>query len=101
MRKYQKARGENIMINIQRFTPLIQKTVQATQRSRALVLAGFILLVAAFPAVAADAPWTTAAERLMEAFTGPIAKALSLVSIVVGGLMFAFGEGGSKRMLSG
>ena len=30
-----------------------------------------------------------------------IAKGLALVSIVVGGLMFAFGEGGSKRMLSG
>jgi type IV secretion system protein TrbC len=30
-----------------------------------------------------------------------IAKGLSLVAIVVGGLMFAFGDGGSKKMLSG
>ena len=34
-------------------------------------------------------------------FTGPIARGLSLVAIVVGGLMFAYGEGDSKRMLAG
>ena len=28
-------------------------------------------------------------------------KGLSLVAIVVGGLMFAFGEGGNKRMFAG
>ena len=33
--------------------------------------------------------------------TGPIARGLSLIAIVVGGLMFAFGEGGSKRTLAG
>ena len=31
----------------------------------------------------------------------PIARGLSLVSIVVGGVTFAFGEGGSKRLLAG
>ena len=35
------------------------------------------------------------------AFTGPIARGLSLIAIVVGGLMFAFGEGGSKKALAG
>jgi len=34
-------------------------------------------------------------------FTGPIATGLALVAIVVGGLMFAFGEGAAKRTLSG
>ena len=38
---------------------------------------------------------------LMVSFTGPIARGLSLVSIVVGGVTFAFGEGGSKRLLAG
>ena len=38
---------------------------------------------------------------LMTSFTGPIARGLSLVSIVVGGVTFAFGEGGSKRLLAG
>jgi type IV secretory pathway VirB2 component (pilin) len=46
-------------------------------------------------------PWETAVNNLQQAFTGPIAKALSLVAIVVGGLMFAFGEGGHKRTLAG
>jgi len=50
---------------------------------------------------AGGSPWETAVQQLQNAFTGPIAKGLSLVAIVVGGLMFAFGEGGSKRMLSG
>lgn len=46
-------------------------------------------------------PWENAVQQLQTAFTGPIAKGLSLVAIVVGGLMFAFGEGGNKRMFAG
>ena len=46
-------------------------------------------------------PWETAVNALMVSFTGPIARGLSLVSIVVGGITFAFGEGGSKRLLAG
>jgi len=49
----------------------------------------------------ADSPWETAVTNLQISFTGPIARGLSLVAIVVGGLMFAFGEGDSKRMLAG
>jgi type IV secretory pathway VirB2 component (pilin) len=46
-------------------------------------------------------PWEQAVWVLQAAFTGPIARGLSLVAIVVGGLLFAFGEGDSKRMLAG
>ncbi len=46
-------------------------------------------------------PWLQAVTVLQGAFTGPIARGLSLIAIVVGGLMFAFGEGGSKRALAG
>ena len=46
-------------------------------------------------------PWLQAIDVLQTAFTGPIARGLSLIAIVVGGLMFAFGEGGSKRALAG
>ena len=46
-------------------------------------------------------PWENAVTVLMTSFTGPIARGLSLVSIVVGGVTFAFGEGGSKRLLAG
>jgi len=38
---------------------------------------------------------------LQAAFTSTIARGLSLVAIVVSGLTFAFGEGGSKRVLAG
>ena len=38
---------------------------------------------------------------LQQAFTSTIARGLSLVAIVVTGLTFAFGEGGSKRVLAG
>ena len=46
-------------------------------------------------------PWVDAVNNLSTAFTGPIARGLALVSIVIGGLMFAFGEGGSKSALAG
>ena len=46
-------------------------------------------------------PWLNAVDVLREAFTGPLARGLSLISIVIGGLMFTFGEGGSKKALAG
>jgi type IV secretory pathway VirB2 component (pilin) len=66
----------------------------------ALLLAAVGILFLALPAQAAS-PWENAVDVLRDAFTGPIARGLSLVAIVVGGLMFAFGEGESKRMLAG
>lgn len=62
--------------------------------------AAFALIVAGVPAYAAS-PWENAVTVLQNAFTTTIARGLSLVAIVVGGLMFAFGEGESKRMLAG
>ena len=59
-----------------------------------------VLLLGAVPAFA-DSPWENAVTVLQNAFTTTIARGLSLVSIVVGGLLFAFGEGESKRMLAG
>ncbi|MBB5343341.1 TrbC/VirB2 family protein [Tunturibacter empetritectus] len=46
-------------------------------------------------------PWDNAVNVLKTAFTGTIATGLSLVAIVVGGLMFAYGEGQSKKALAG
>jgi type IV secretory pathway VirB2 component (pilin) len=61
-----------------------------------LVMAG-----SAFAQATGNSPWTQAVQVLQTAFTGPIATGLALVAIVVGGLMFAFGEGGAKRTLAG
>jgi type IV secretory pathway VirB2 component (pilin) len=69
---------------------------------RPLTLAIVALLLAA-PAFAqqGNSPWENAVNVLMTAFTSTIARGLSLVAIVVSGLTFAFGEGGSKRVLAG
>ena len=53
------------------------------------------------PAFAQASPWENAVDVLRQAFTGPIARGLSLVAIVIGGLVFAFGEGQSKRLIAG
>jgi type IV secretory pathway VirB2 component (pilin) len=60
-----------------------------------------ITLLATGSPIYAASPWENAVNVLQLAFTGPIARGLALVAIVVGGLMFAFGEGDSKRMLAG
>jgi len=61
-----------------------------------------VALVLAGPALAqANSPWENAVNVLQQAFTSTIARGLSLVAIVVSGLTFAFGEGGSKRVLAG
>jgi len=76
--------------------------VSNQRKAGVLAFATVFLLATAVPALADGGnPWETAVSALQASFTGPIAKGLSLVSIVVGGLMFAFGEGGSKKMLSG
>ena len=49
----------------------------------------------------AQSPWLQAITVLEAAFTGPIARGLALISIVCGGLMFAFGEDGSKKAMAG
>ena len=49
----------------------------------------------------AQAPWERAANNLALTFTGPLARSLALVAIVIGGLLFMFGEGGAKRQISG
>ncbi len=60
-----------------------------------------LMILAALPVYAQSDPWDNAVTVLKTAFTGTIANALSLVAIVVGGLMFAYGEGQSKKTIAG
>ena len=72
--------------------------VPLVRRMGTAVLAVWLCL----PAVAfAQSPWERAASNLERTFTGPFARSLALVAIVIGGLMFMFGEGGAKRQISG
>ena len=66
-----------------------------------LVALGFTLFLAAPAFAQGNSPWENAVSVLQQAFTSTIARGLSLVAIVVAGLTFAFGEGGSKRVLAG
>jgi len=76
--------------------------VSARRTVATLVTIAVALLLAA-PAFAqqSNSPWENAVNVLQQAFTSTIARGLSLVAIVVAGLTFAFGEGGSKRILAG
>src|SRR5687767_1847643 len=60
-----------------------------------------ILMLTPAVALAQGSPWERAANNLALTFTGPLARSLALVAIVIGGLMFMFGEGGAKRQISG
>ena len=71
-------------------------------RRRSAVLSCVALGLLLLPvALYAQSPWERAALNLESTFTGPLARSLALVSIVIGGLMFMFGEGGAKRQISG
>src|SRR3979409_406309 len=59
---------------------------------------GFLALSAS---ARAQSPWERAANNLALTFTGPLARSLALVAIVIGGLMFMFGEAGAKRQVAG
>jgi type IV secretory pathway VirB2 component (pilin) len=67
-----------------------------------VMVSTIVLIVMASPLLLAQSsPWERAASNLEIAFTGPIARSLALVAIVIGGLTFMYGEAGAKRALSG
>lgn len=74
--------------------------VRSVRRAR---VAAIVLVLLLLPAIAAaqQSPWERAANNLATTFTGPLARSLALVAIVIGGLMFMFGEAGAKRQISG
>lgn len=96
-----------MQIEVQKF--LTERSRRAAVRifrsdaCRRLLLVLAILLIAAplYAQGTGGSPWENAVQVLQTAFTSTIARGLSLVAIVVGGLMFAFGEGQSKRVLAG
>ena len=69
--------------------------------SRSFAALAVALFLASPTFAQTGSPWENAVNVLMQAFTSTIARGLSLVAIVLAGLTFAFGEGGSKRVLAG
>jgi len=82
---------------------LFRKALPILHPSRRLLAISIALVLAApvFAQATGNSPWENAVGVLQQAFTSTIARGLSLVAIVVSGLTFAFGEGGSKRVLAG
>ncbi|HLG56009.1 MAG TPA: TrbC/VirB2 family protein [Vicinamibacterales bacterium] len=81
-------------------TPHLLRTRPLASLIRRLWIPSVTLVT--FPSIAlAQSPWERAASNLEATFTGPLARSLALVAIVIGGLMFMFGEGGAKRQVSG
>jgi type IV secretory pathway VirB2 component (pilin) len=71
-------------------------------RNTTIAVSGTVILAGnTFAQAPGNSPWENAVNVLQTAFTGPIAKGLALVAIVVGGLTFAFGEGGGKKTFAG
>jgi len=81
--------------------PKLRPAIRFQQLPKRLTKQGLVALVTVTASFAQNDPWTQSATNLKTAFTGPIASALILVAIVIAGLMFAFGESGSKKLLSG
>jgi len=78
------------------------QTVQAVRnwvRSRFLFIGVSLLLPVA--AHAQSSPFDSGFTNLQTLFTGTIAKAASLIAIVIGGYGFAHGEPGAKKALAG
>lgn len=74
--------------------------IVTSARSIRILAVSIVLLFA--PSMAfAQSPWERAASTLELTFTGPLARSLALVAIVIGGLLFMFGEAGAKRQISG
>src|SRR5438309_11237003 len=75
--------------------------VVCARRAQLILFTAALLLLPRIASAQAGSPWERAASNLERTFTGPLARSLALVAIVIGGLMFMFGEGGAKRQISG
>jgi type IV secretion system protein TrbC len=81
-------------------SPIWSKGLRFRKTVRQVIAATLGLLIAAPAFAQGNSPWENAVNVLQQAFTSTIARGLSLVAIAVSGLTFAFGEGGSKRVLA-
>ena len=71
--------------------------------SRTFLIRGGVLLLclSIYPLAAHASPFDTGISSIQTLFTGTIAKAASLIAIVIGGYTFAHGEPGAKKTLAG
>ena len=78
----------------------LRRPLSIVRTTRVLGVTALLFLISARAAFA-QSPWERAAMNLELSFTGPLARSLALVAIVIGGLLFMYGESGAKRQISG
>ena len=75
----------------------------SSRRRLALGAAVLVGLAMAAPSYAAGSsmPWEQPLNQILQSIQGPVAKAISVIIIIVTGLTLAFGEtsGGSRRLI--
>ena len=72
------------------------------RRGQAVRIAYPLALLVLLPIAAhAQSPFDTGFTAIQTLFTGTVAKAASLIAIVIGGYGFAHGEPGAKKALAG
>ena len=76
-------------------------SVVRVPRRAQIILVTAVLVLLPRLVLAQGSPWERAASNLERTFTGPLARSLALVAIVIGGLTFMFGEMGAKRQIAG
>lgn len=80
---------------------ILEQILRPSMRVMTQIGLALLFAVPVYAQATGNSPWENAVNVLETAFTSTIARGLSLVAIVVSGLTFAFGEGGSKRVLAG
>lgn len=79
---------------------LLHRARLVSRRLQALPLGLAVAVILAAPALATTTsgtsmPWETPLQTVQESLSGPVAKAVGIIAIVVTALGFAFSEGGS------
>lgn len=73
------------------------------KRQRIVQMISVALILAAANAYAAGSgmPWEGPMQKILDSFSGPVAKILGVIAIIATGLGLAFGEGGAgmKKLL--
>lgn len=79
--------------------PIIRAAARLKDRSQTAMIAAGVMVMLATPAWASGSgtamPWEAPLTTIENSLSGPVAKAVGVIAIVVTGLGFAFAEGGS------
>jgi len=75
--------------------------VACARHVQLILVTAVLVMIPHIASAQGGSPWERAASNLERTFTGPLARSLALVAIVIGGLTFMFGEMGAKRQIAG